>query len=187
MIILHKVKSLTWLWTTLATFQVIVLKLPEIFKVIEITIVQVIGSFEDVNCFNNLNFIKSKLQNQLTTHLPLIVKMYCSTIPYEHKESKTYRTFIFFHIAMTSTYRKSSLRVQFSHKLSCCLDFLFVIGIVRICIVCNVCVGFEFCYSPNFHMGTLFIVCKTSNKNLCDIIFFMYQKMISIWNYYEKN
>jgi hypothetical protein len=57
----HKVNPLTRLWTSLATPLVIVFKLHEYFKLI--TMVQVIGSVEDDKCFNNLNFIESKLQN----------------------------------------------------------------------------------------------------------------------------
>jgi hypothetical protein len=38
--------------------------------------VQVISSIEDTRCFNNLNFIKLKLCNELTTHLELVVWMF---------------------------------------------------------------------------------------------------------------
>jgi hypothetical protein len=38
--------------------------------------VQVIGSMEDEQCFSSLAFCKSKLQNQLTTKLGLVVKMF---------------------------------------------------------------------------------------------------------------
>jgi hypothetical protein len=45
-----------------------------------ITMVQVIGSVEDDKCFNNLNFIESKLQNWLT--ITIHCKDVCSTILY---------------------------------------------------------------------------------------------------------
>jgi hypothetical protein len=57
----HEVNPLTRLWTYLASPMVIVFKLHEYFKLT--AMVQVIGSVEDERCFNNLNFIKSKLQN----------------------------------------------------------------------------------------------------------------------------
>ncbi len=69
----HKVNPLTRLWTSLATSLVIVFKLSEYFKLT--AMVQVIGFVEDEKCFSNLNFIKTKLQNWLTTYL-LIVKMF---------------------------------------------------------------------------------------------------------------
>jgi hypothetical protein len=36
----------------------------------------VLGSVEDEQCFSTLSFTKNKLNNQLTTHLDLIVCMY---------------------------------------------------------------------------------------------------------------
>jgi len=60
-------------WTSLATPLVIVFKLREYFKLI--AMVQVTSSIEDKKCFSNLNFIKFKLQNWLTTYL-FVVKMF---------------------------------------------------------------------------------------------------------------
>ncbi len=34
------------------------------------------GSVEDERCFSTLAFMKSKLHNRLTTHLPLVVRMF---------------------------------------------------------------------------------------------------------------
>jgi hypothetical protein len=45
-------------------------------KVIEIVMVQVLGSMEDEKTFNNLAFMKSKLHNWLTTHLNLCMRMF---------------------------------------------------------------------------------------------------------------
>lgn len=51
------------------------MKLYEFMKVVEIAHVQVLGSVEDERTFNSF-FIKSKLRNQLTTHLDLVVDMF---------------------------------------------------------------------------------------------------------------
>ncbi len=48
----------------------------EYFKLVEIAMVQVLGSIEDEWCFSSLAFCKSKLHNQLTTNLGLVVKMF---------------------------------------------------------------------------------------------------------------
>ncbi len=43
---------------------------------VEIAMVQVLGSIEDEWCFSFLAFCKSKLHNQLTTNLGLVVKTF---------------------------------------------------------------------------------------------------------------
>lgn len=61
---------------TFGTSNVLVLmKLYEFMKVVEIAHVQVLGTVEDERTFNSF-FIKSKLRNQLTTHLDLVVDMF---------------------------------------------------------------------------------------------------------------
>lgn len=45
-------------------------------KLAEIAMGQVISSIEDERCFSNLDIIKSKLHNWLTTHLDLVVWMF---------------------------------------------------------------------------------------------------------------
>jgi hypothetical protein len=45
-------------------------------KVVEITMVVVLGSLEDKRTFINLTFMKNKLCNQQTTHLDLCVHMF---------------------------------------------------------------------------------------------------------------
>jgi hypothetical protein len=51
--------------------------------------VMVLGNVEDEHCFSTLSFMKSKLWNQLTTHLDLVVKMFAQdhyildTFPFE--------------------------------------------------------------------------------------------------------
>jgi hypothetical protein len=46
------------------------------FKLLEIAMVQVLGSMEDVHCFNFLAFKKSKLCNQLTNNLCIVVRIF---------------------------------------------------------------------------------------------------------------
>jgi hypothetical protein len=45
-------------------------------KLVELATVQVIGRVEDGRCFSTLAFMMSKLRNKLTTHLPLVVRMF---------------------------------------------------------------------------------------------------------------
>lgn len=51
-------------------------KLLKYLKLVQIAMVQVIGFVEDKVCFSNLNFIKFKFHNWLTTHLKLVVWMF---------------------------------------------------------------------------------------------------------------
>jgi hypothetical protein len=48
----------------------------EYMKLAKIAMGQMINSIKDERCFNNLDFIKSKLHNWLTTHLDLMVWMF---------------------------------------------------------------------------------------------------------------
>ncbi len=61
------------LWKSLASSQAIAHKMLEYVKLAKFVMVQVIGLVEDEKWFNNLNFIKSKFYNQLTTHFELVV------------------------------------------------------------------------------------------------------------------
>jgi hypothetical protein len=49
------------------------------FKLVEIAIVQVLGNMEDEQTLSTLFFMKSKLQNGLNEHLPMVVNMYSQT------------------------------------------------------------------------------------------------------------
>jgi hypothetical protein len=60
----------------MANSQILKLKMFELFKLVELIIIMVLGDVEDERIFSTLTFMKSKLKNQLTTHLDLIVKMY---------------------------------------------------------------------------------------------------------------
>ncbi len=55
---------------------IVVQKLLEFLKLMEIVIVMVVGSVEDERTFSIVNFMKSKLCNCLTTHSNLVVWMY---------------------------------------------------------------------------------------------------------------
>jgi hypothetical protein len=60
----------------LSSSQVITHKMLKYLKLVKIAMVQVLGSIKDKIYFSDLNFIKSKLHNWLTTHLNLVVKMF---------------------------------------------------------------------------------------------------------------
>jgi hypothetical protein len=47
-----------------------------VLKLVEITIIMVVGCVEDEKTFSTINFMKSKLCNCLTTHFDLVVQMY---------------------------------------------------------------------------------------------------------------
>ena len=64
------------LWHKLSSNALMLMELLEFMKVVEIAHVQVLGSVEDERTFNSLSFLKSKLRNQLTTHLDLVVDMF---------------------------------------------------------------------------------------------------------------
>jgi hypothetical protein len=48
----------------------------EYFMLLESAMVQVLGNIEDEQCFNSLAFCKSKLWNQFSTNLGLVVKIF---------------------------------------------------------------------------------------------------------------
>jgi hypothetical protein len=58
----------------MANSQILKLKMYESFRLVELAIVMVFGSVEDERTLSI--FMKSKLRNQLTTHLDLVVRMY---------------------------------------------------------------------------------------------------------------
>jgi hypothetical protein len=67
---------LTKMWHLVTTFQVHVCSFPKYVNLAEMVVVQIVGSVEDECCFSTLAFIKLKLRNRLTTHLPLVVRMF---------------------------------------------------------------------------------------------------------------
>ncbi len=48
----------------------------EYVKLDELVMVRIVDSVEEEKCFSTLAFMKSKLRNRLTTHLPLVVSMF---------------------------------------------------------------------------------------------------------------
>jgi hypothetical protein len=80
---------LTRMWCLVTTSQILVSNFLEYVKLVELPMVQVVGSVEDEPCFSTLAFMKSKLCNRLTTHLPLVVHMFAQhfytiyNFPYE--------------------------------------------------------------------------------------------------------
>ncbi len=52
------------------------LEVVKFWKLVEITIVVVVGIMEDEQTFSKVNFMKSKFCNRLTTHLDLVVWIY---------------------------------------------------------------------------------------------------------------
>jgi hypothetical protein len=74
------VNLVTHMWLKIQSSTFLVHKLSEYMKVVEITMVMVLGSIEDVKTFNNLAFMKNKLCNWLTTHLDLCVRMFTQNV-----------------------------------------------------------------------------------------------------------
>ncbi len=64
------------MWAQLTTNVIVTQKLSKFFKLVEITIVMVVGSVEDERTLSTINFMKSKLCNCFTTHLNLVVWIY---------------------------------------------------------------------------------------------------------------
>jgi hypothetical protein len=52
----------------------------EYMKLVELTIVFVLRNVNDKHTFSTINFMKSKLRNQLTTNLDLVVRMYVQDV-----------------------------------------------------------------------------------------------------------
>lgn len=68
------------LWRKLYTNAFISMKLLEFIKVVEVAHVQVLGNVEDERTYSSLSFLKSMLQNRLTTHLDFLVRMFSQGI-----------------------------------------------------------------------------------------------------------
>jgi hypothetical protein len=66
----------TCMWKQVANSYILRLKMFKFFRLIELVIIMVLGNVEDERTFSTLIFMKSKLINQLTTHLDLVVKIY---------------------------------------------------------------------------------------------------------------
>jgi hypothetical protein len=58
------------------TFRILFSSFFEYVKLAKLAMVQIIGSVVDERCLSTLIFMKQKLHNMLTTHLPIIVHMF---------------------------------------------------------------------------------------------------------------
>jgi hypothetical protein len=61
------------LWRIFLASKLLVCSFPKYFKLAKIAMVQVLGRMEDEQYFSSLAFCKSKLHNQLTMNLGLVV------------------------------------------------------------------------------------------------------------------
>jgi hypothetical protein len=73
------VNPLIRLWHTLEASRILQQSFLEFFKLVEIVVVQVLGSMEDERTFSTLSFMKSKLKNHFNEHLHTIVGIYSQT------------------------------------------------------------------------------------------------------------
>jgi hypothetical protein len=64
------------LWHQLTTNNLFIQHLSKFMRIVELTIVQVIGTAEDERTFSTLTFMKSKLRNQLARHLNIAIRMF---------------------------------------------------------------------------------------------------------------
>jgi hypothetical protein len=67
---------LSRLWQKLSSNALLTSKLSELVKLAEIAAVTVLGSVEDEWTFSTLNYMKSKVRNNLQEHLDLVVRMF---------------------------------------------------------------------------------------------------------------
>jgi hypothetical protein len=63
-------------WQKLASNALLASKLSEFVKIAEVAVVTILGSVEDERTFSTLNYMKSKVRNNLDDHLDLVVRMY---------------------------------------------------------------------------------------------------------------
>jgi hypothetical protein len=74
------VNPIVKLWCRLSSVVVLMKIMFEYFKVVEMAMVQVLGSIENERISSTFSFTKSKLRNQLVKHLPIVVGMYFQTL-----------------------------------------------------------------------------------------------------------
>jgi hypothetical protein len=67
------------LWLRLGANELLTMKMLKWFKLVEICMVQVLGSTKDERCFSTFSFMKNKVRNRLNTHLDMCVKMFGHT------------------------------------------------------------------------------------------------------------
>jgi hypothetical protein len=64
------------MWHLVTTSHILVTNFLEYVKLVELAMVQMIGSVEDKKCLSIIALMKSKFCNRLTTHLPFVVHMF---------------------------------------------------------------------------------------------------------------
>jgi hypothetical protein len=67
------VNPITTLWKTRTYFSILRNKIMEYIKLVEHAIMKVISFIENEHYFSTLTFMKTKLWNQLTMHLELVI------------------------------------------------------------------------------------------------------------------
>ena len=70
------INPLTHLWHRIEASSLLCHKLSKFMKIINLAIVVVLELVEDERTFNNLSFMKNKLKNWLSIHLPIVVGMH---------------------------------------------------------------------------------------------------------------
>ncbi len=73
---LHDYNPTIWMWRRFASSVILEGRIYDYFKLVELTIVVVLGSVEDEHTFSIVIFMKSKLKNWLTINLDLVVRMH---------------------------------------------------------------------------------------------------------------
>jgi hypothetical protein len=73
MLKLFDINSLTKLKRTIFSSQIFEQKIYEYIRLDELVVMQLIGLVEDEKSFSALTFMKTKLKNQLTKHLELVI------------------------------------------------------------------------------------------------------------------
>jgi hypothetical protein len=66
---LNIINPLTKMWKIIFQFTIIFRNISDYVKLTKIAMIQMLGSMEDEQVFNNLDFIKTKIRNQLIDNL----------------------------------------------------------------------------------------------------------------------
>jgi hypothetical protein len=64
------------MWEKFFLNEILVNRIFEYFKLVELAIVLILKSVEDEHAFSIITFMESKLKNCLTTNVDLVLKMY---------------------------------------------------------------------------------------------------------------
>jgi hypothetical protein len=70
------INPLTLMWQVIHASKLLSDAFPKYLKVVEITMVHVLGFVEDEQCFSFVAFLKNKVRNRLNNHLELVVSMH---------------------------------------------------------------------------------------------------------------